>query len=233
VVGDTWRDASGFQPEGYIPIAPFCFFGDGTWADKHIFPLCSKYCDSLMSKTVDHVLPHFADFLENIHTLFYQENSISLLEAIQIATSEVLDGLNICIGTIEDSSNNSADFMGYLAKFGARTFSEFESCCTHLVVGSKKDPGISVASNYNGVHIVSFEWLIESCICYKKMDESLFSVPGVKSPTNGPMELDNPLPDREVSSSELIFDSSGAGLSQECSFSEDEEEDSEIQYNDD
>jgi hypothetical protein len=66
------------------------------------------------------------------------------------------------------------------------------------------------------------------------MDESLFSVPGVKSPTNGPLELDKPLPDREVSSSELGFDSSSAGLSQqeEC-FSEDEEEDSEIQYNDD
>jgi hypothetical protein len=77
---------------------------------------------------------------------------------------------------------------------------------------------------YRGVHIVTFEWLIERCLCYRKMDEAQDKVPGIESPTAGRLPIDLPLPDRDLSSCESMFDSTSSEAVQEDS--SDDEEDS-------
>jgi hypothetical protein len=206
---DLWRDAKGRQPPGYIEIAPyFSLSGD---RHVHIFPLLPAFSDALMSKRPDSFLPHIADLLDRIHKFFFSRDGSALFDAVEAMTTRVLRDCCLCMGGLIKGSNaQSMRCPAYLARFGAQCYDRYESCCTHLLAWSPDDPRIQEAERYRGVHIVTFEWLIESCLRYRRQEESRYKVPGIESPTNGRFPIELPHPDRDLSSCESMFDSTSS-----------------------
>jgi hypothetical protein len=224
---DLWRDARGGQPPGYIEIAPY--FSVSRDRRVHIFPLLPAFSEALMSKRPDAILPRIATLLEQIHHFFFGKSS-TLFEAVEAMTTRVLKDCSLCIGGLFKGDVQSMRSTAYLARFGAQCYDRYDPCCTHLLAWSPDDPRIQEARRYRGVHIVSFEWLIESCLCYRRMDEARYKIAGIESPTNGRLPIELPIPDRDLSSCESMFDStSSEALLDDSSDDDNDDNDSEIE----
>jgi hypothetical protein len=94
-------------------------------------------------------------------------------------------------------------------------------------VWSKDDPDIEQAAQFKGVHIVSFDWVVDSCILFQRMEESDYRVSGVLSPTQGTQEIEPLPPDKDLSSECTFETSSEIPSSQSSSHTEDEDEEEE------
>jgi hypothetical protein len=220
---DAWRESGGGQPAGYVQISPyFCFHHDH---HPQIFPLLPTFSESVMASRPDNILPHVAAFLARIHQIYYGNEAFTVLDAVELAITGVLSAVRLCLGGLIQGKARQTEFMAYLARFGARCYESFDPCCTHLVVLSAEDRAIKEVARFRGVHIVPFEWVIESCICYRRMDEAAYRVPGVESPTRGKTPIAEPAPDRELSSCESVFNTtSSEEFTRETSDDDEEEE---------
>jgi hypothetical protein len=218
---DAWRESGGGQPAGYVQISPyFCLHRDH---HPQIFPLLPTFSETLMCSRPDNILPHVAAFLARIHQIYYSNETFTVLDAVELAITGVLSAVRLCLGGLIEGRARQMEFMAYLARFGARCYDRYDPCCTHLVVLSAEDPGIKEAARFLGVHIVPFEWIVESCLCYHRMDEAAYKVPGVESPTRGKTPIAEPLPDRELSSCESVFNTTSSEEFQRETSSDEEE----------
>lgn len=196
VASDKWATANGFPPTGFIPIFPYLSLNTQV-PDKCFL---SRFGNLAKNGLNDAILPNMQAMLISIHQTFFETDNISLLDAISIVQSKVFENCHVCIETETDMTQS---YMELIMKFGGRFYSEYEACCTHLIPRSVDDNSVKVASEYKGVKIIAVDWLYDSCINYKRMDEASYRLPGVKSPTCGEKEIEAPAPDRDLSSSEF------------------------------
>jgi hypothetical protein len=133
-----------------------------------------------------------------------------VLDAVELAITEILSMCRICIGGLIEDNVRQVQFMAYLARFGARCYDRYDPCCTHIVVWSAQDSRIKEAALFKGVYIVPFDWIMDSCLCYKRMNEGKYRIPGVESPTQGKEPIAEPVPERDVSSCASLLTSTSS-----------------------
>jgi hypothetical protein len=206
--GDGWRNSDGIQPAGYIEIAPYYSFSNRD--HPQFFRFLPAFSEVLRAKRPDNILPGVAGLLEQIHGRFYSQNGGMLLDAVEFSLTQVLSSCRICTGGLVKGEAISSEFMAYLARFGAQCYEFYDPCCTHVLAWSPDDHRIQEARLYKGVYVVTFGWVIDSCLCYRRMDEADYKITGIESPTRGRLTIEPPLPDRDLSSCESMFQSTAS-----------------------
>lgn len=224
VSSDNWRDSTNLPVCAVVEIIPFVPLGSALRAP--MFPLLPSISNQYFTNREDKILPSLIDFFESIHSKFFSEDDMTVYDSIFSTSSQILKDCSICSHELADplSSTKQDEFRKFFLKYGARFYPSFTSSCTHVIASSKNSPDIEQAVEYKGVYIVTFEWLIDSCIHFKRSNEKDYQVTGVASPTNGLKLLEKSLPDRDLSYSE--FDQILSGTSDTSDSDEEEEEES-------
>ncbi|OHS92692.1 hypothetical protein TRFO_40988 [Tritrichomonas foetus] len=224
VSSQNWKDVNGFPVEGFIEVSPFVAFGETPRA-PHFPILPPKYSDYFEKKN-DKVLTSLSTMLLKIYDEFFNHPGEALLDALQNVNGSILENCRICISeTLCPFDHHYFMLLNkYLSKLGASFNEKYDPSITHVIADSDCAL-VKEAQEYNGVHIISFDWLIESCTNYCRCDEKNYSIPGIVSPTQGQKEIEIPASDKELSSSEferMLNDDSN----QETTSSDDDEEES-------
>ncbi|OHT16601.1 NLI interacting factor-like phosphatase family protein [Tritrichomonas foetus] len=201
VSSENWRDSSNLPVCGFVQVTPFV--GLGSSPRGKVFPLLPTYSQKYFQKKEDTAMIGLTNFLINIHSLFFSDENCKINEAIHAAYSQVFQNCIICSSDLVDSSSTQEDFMKFVVKYGGRYSPQFTPFCTHIIADSPESESVKQAQEYQGVYIITFEWLIESCTNFVKSDENNFKLVGVESPTKGTKQLEVMGPDRDLSSSEF------------------------------
>lgn len=210
---EKWRRSNGIQVNGFVQVAPYFYF------DKPQVPVFPLYPTYTMQKE-DTMLSHFTEFVTQIHTLCF-EDCLSIADAVNMTMFEVLGGCWVCFGFDYGDLNS---WTAFLARFGARMCHTYEPFCTHVVASDADNAVVKMASEYRGVRIVSVDWIIESCLHFKRMPEEDYAIDGVSSVTSGEKAIETPTPERDSSMSDLTFSSSDTRSEQTSTDYEEEEE---------
>lgn len=201
VLDDTpgvWSDESGMIYANLIQLAPFKYFKPRTMRA----PPGPRV---IQSGIEDQALLRMGDVLEELHRRYYEENNTHVKLVLNDMRDRVFAGCYIYFdpNLWERFSQGSEGMQRYFEsrteEFGgivlnAKSGSDFLSYCTHVVTNMAETTAVAQAMDYNGIHIVTRDWVEESFLNFLRFDESeeRFRVPGAPAITTGTRERTEP-----------------------------------------
>lgn len=179
---ERWKNENGFNYSGFVFISPYHYFNHNSTisvSETLILPSVTK---------MDSILYGISKYLQQLHIFYYGKKVDSIVLAIGFAQYPIFKSCYICIPDINPSQQK--DFEILISRFGGKLITTYDSSVTHLIVSSRLDPTIQEAKQYNGVHIITLGWLIDSCTQYERKDERDYPIIGITSPTCGPSPIE-------------------------------------------
>jgi len=149
----------------------------------------------------DTVLYGLEQFLRNVHFYFYEKQVNSIAASLDFSQRSILSDCILCSSTFSKEVTDLLESLTF--RFGGRFYYIYNSTVTHLIVKDSNDPNIKEAQKYNGVKIISIQWIIDVGTQYRKLDELLYQVPNLPSVTSGDLKIEVPSLSSDLSSTEF------------------------------
>lgn len=193
----VWSDESGMVYANLIQLAEFKYFR--TFPNG--VPVHPGAPRVYQSGIEDEALLRIGDVLEELHRRYYEENNTHVKLVLNDMRHRVFSGCYIYFDPILWQGNEQTQryFESKTEEFGgvvlnANRDSDFLSYCTHVVTDMAETTAVAQAMDYNGIHIVTRNWVQESFLNFMRFDESekRFRVPGAPDITTGPRERTDP-----------------------------------------
>jgi len=195
---DCWKNSQGYTLFGFTYCSPYHYFSNkGDVFLDHNLKISVPPKDK-----IDCVLSGMSYLLIQIHEMYFVKYFDSILEAMNTVLVSTLYDTSICYAGDSDSVLSAIERL--TLKYGGRFFKQYNSSITHVITDSPNNPTVEEAKNYCGVHFVTIDWFIDSCLTYKRKREIDYPVYGLQSPSNGSRQIFVKSSDSsDISSSEL------------------------------